>query len=209
MQDKDKLTREMVFCLIFIGTIGNIVYSHTWIDNAADRAAWLASLAGILFVIPFGVWILYLGKLCPQATVFDMVDKGLGKIVSALLCVPFILINALVAVAQLNMFEEMVKVYFLPYTPSWLILISMVLMSMMFINSGLTVFTRLVEILTLIALLNYFTSFIFAFPGNFNIQYIIPVFDTSWLGFLKGILFIAGETSECLLLLLIIIGYIP
>ncbi len=209
MQNNDKLTREMVFFLIFIGTIGNIVYTHTWIDNFTNRSAWLASFAGILCLIPFALWILYLGKLCPEANVFEMVDSSLGKIVSAIICVPFILLNAVVAVTHLNMYTELVKVYFLPNTPTWLIILLLILMSMMFINSGLTTFTRLVEILTVVGLLNYFASFIFVFPNNFNIPYILPIFDKTWLGFLKGIIFITGEASELLLLLMVIVRFIP
>jgi|GEM_PF-989807 len=209
MQNDGKLTREMVFSLIFMSVLGNIVYTHTWIDNATDRSAWVASLAGISLVIPFAVWILYLGKLCPEATVFEMVDKGLGKIVSAVLCIPFILINALVAIAQLNMYTEMVKVFFLQNTPIWIIMLSLVLMGIMFISGELTIFARLVEALAILGMLNYFTSFIFAFPNNINVEYIIPIFDTSWLGFIQGAIFITGEASECLLLLMIIVRFIP
>jgi hypothetical protein len=79
----------------------------------------------------------------------------------------------------------------------------------MFILGGFTAFARLVEALTVLALLNYSLSFIFAFPGNFNIPYILPVFDTSLLGFLEGTIFIAGQAAECLLLLMIIIRLIP
>lgn len=209
MDNDDKLTREMVFCLIFIGILGNIVYCHTWIDDAAGRSAWLAGLAGILCLIPFALWILYVGQLSKEATVFDMVEKGMGKIVCAGLCVPFILINVLVAVTELNMFTEMVKVFFLPLTPVWLIMLIVVLISVIIINRGLTMFARLVEMLTLLGLLNYFVSFLFAFPNNFNLYYILPVFDTSWPGFIKGAFFITGEASECLLLLMIIVRFIP
>jgi spore germination protein KB len=209
MQDNDNLTREMVFFLIFISIIGNVVYAHTWIDDFADRSAWLAALAGIMLLIPFAVWILYLGKLCPQTTVFGMIDKSLGKISGGVLRVPFILINILIAVAQLNMFTEMIKVFFLPYTPCCLIMLTLVLISMMFISNGISDFARLVEILAVLGLFFYFTSFIFAFPNNFNFEYIIPVFDTSLSGFIRGVIFITGETSECLLLIMIIVRFIP
>jgi len=209
MQNNDNLTREMVFCLMFISIIGNIVYSHTWIDDFTDRSAWLASLAGILLIIPFSVWVLYLGQSCSQATVFDMVDKCFGKIVSGTLCIPFILINILIAVAQLNMFTEMVKVFFLPNTSCCLIMIILVVIGMTFISNGITDFARLVEILTLLGLFLYFTSFVFAFPNNFNVAYIIPVFDTSLFGFIRGVIFITGEACECLFLLMIIIRFIP
>ncbi|MDD4802545.1 MAG: GerAB/ArcD/ProY family transporter [Syntrophomonas sp.] len=209
MQNDEKLSKEMVFFLIFISVLGNIVYSHTWIDDMTGRTAWLVNLAGILLVIPLAGWILYLGKLSPQNTVFDMVEKSLGKIISSLFLILFIFINALVAIAHINMFIGMLKVYFLPYTPSGLIIISMVLMSVMFISKGLPVFARLIEILVVLGMLNYLSSFIFIIPDKFDTKYMFPLFDTTWLDFLKGTVFVLGETSECLLLLMVIVSFIP
>lgn len=199
----------MVFSLVLIGILGNIVYCHTWIDDATDRSAWLAGLAGILLIIPFALWILYICRNNQEATVFDIVENGLGKIVTVVLCIAFIAVNVLTAVANLNMFTEMIKVFFLTLTPGWIIMLFVVLLSVIFISRGLTMFARLAEMLTILGLLNYFGSFLFAFPSDFNLGYIIPVFDTSWSGFMKGAFFITGEASECLLLLLIIVRFIP
>lgn len=199
----------MVFCLVFIGILGNIVYCHTWIDDAVDRSAWLAGLTGILMLIPFALWILYICRNTKDATVFDVVENGLGKIVSVVLCAAFIVVNVLIAVANLNMFTEMIKVYFLAVTPRWVIMLFVVSLALIFISRGLTMFARLAEMLTLLGILNYFGSFTLAFPSDIKLDYIIPVFDTSWLGFIKGAFFITGEASEFLLLLMIIVRFIP
>jgi len=103
----------------------------------------------------------------------------------------------------------MVKVYFLYYTPPWVIMLGLVLIGITILNGRFTAFARLVEVLTLFGLMNYFSSFIFAFPTNFNLEYIIPVFDTGWWGFIQGTLFIAGQVSEFLLLLMMIVAFIP
>jgi len=87
------LSREQVFFISFLGIIGNIVYIHTWIDNDVDRAAWVADLLGILLVIPFAVWIFYLGKFYPKATVFEILETGLGKLSGRALSIVFILIK--------------------------------------------------------------------------------------------------------------------
>jgi len=203
------LSREQVFFISFLGIIGNIVYIHTWIDNDVDRAAWVADLLGILLVIPFAVWIFYLGKFYPKATVFEILETGLGKLSGRALSIVFILINITVAVAQLNMFAEALNVFFLQYTPTWVEMLFLVLIGVLFVNGGIQNFGRLVEILAILGVINYFASFIFAFHKNFKIAYVIPVFDTSIIGFLKGTIFMLGGASECLLLLMIIVRFVP
>lgn len=209
MEKNNKLTREQVIFLTFIGIVGNIVYIHTWIDDNTDRSAWVACFLGILLVIPFAVWIFYLGKYYPNGTVFDIVESGLGKFLGSIVCIVFILINIAVAVTHLNMFTAMINVFFLQYTPSWIIILFIVVMGGILANSGMQVFGRLVELLCVIGLINYFSAFVFVSPQNFHTEYIIPIFNTSLIGFAKGTIFMIGASSECLLLLMIIVKYIP
>ncbi|CQR70256.1 Spore germination protein YndE [Sporomusa ovata DSM 2662] len=209
MLEKVKITREQTIFLVFIGALGNIVYTHTWIDPNTDRAAWVASLAGILLVIPFAVWILYLGKQQPGGTIFDILESGLGKIFCVIVSGLYIFLNIALAVTILNMFTELIKTFFLIYTPRWLIILVMVSISVLLLSNGIKVLARTVEILTVIGLLNFFISFIFAFPNYIHPEYVIPIFDTSLLGCIKGTLFLSGTASECLLLLMVIVRFIP
>lgn len=204
-----KLTREQVFFFTFLGIIGNIVYTHTWIDNDTNRAAWVASFAGILLIIPFALWILYLGSFNTEGTIFDTIKEGMGKLPTWIICIVFIALNVCVAATQLNMFTEMLKVFVLQYTPPNVIMLVMIFIAFIILNSDLTVIGRVFEILTVIGFVNYFASFIFAFPKMINIKYIIPVFDTSILGVIKGIAFTTGTVSELLLFLMVIVCNIP
>lgn len=209
MQENIKLTREQVIFLAFMGVLGDMVYTHTWIDNDTDRAAWVAGFVGILLIIPLAVWLVYLGKDNPDSTIFDIIESSLGKFTSIPLIIIFILINVAISVAQLDMFTAMINTFFLQYTPPWIIILFITLICLMFVNGGILSFARLVELLTLVGCLNYFTTFIFVYPKFFHIEYIIPIFDISWIGFFKGVIFMTGCASECLLLLMIIVRFIP
>lgn len=209
MQKKIMLTREQVFFLAFLGTIGNIVYCHTWIDNKTDRSAWVASFAGIVLIIPLVIWIMYLGKFIPEGNTFDIIEKGLGKVISKLMSLVFIVINIALAVTQLNFFVQMIKTFFLLYTPSWVIMLVLVFLCSLFAGSGIKTLSRLVELLAALGAFNYFFSFIFAFYSDFRIKYVIPIFDTSFAGFVNGTFFISGNAAECLLLFFILVGSIP
>lgn len=208
MPQNIQLTREQVIFLSFLGAIGNIVYIHTWIDDYTDRAAWVAGLLGILFVIPFAVWIFYLGKFQPQSTVFDILERGLGKFPNMAIIVIFILLNITIAVAHLNMFTQMINAFFLRTTPPWIIMLILILICVMFAYGEIKVFGRLVEILAAFGIINYFAAFIFA-PKLFHIEYVIPVFDTSLTGFIKGSIFMLGGAAEVLLIFMVIVRNIP
>lgn len=207
MQKTTMLTREQVIILTFLALTGNMVYTHTWISEDAGRASWLASFLGVLLVIPFAMWIFHLGKYLPQGTVFDILQKGVGRVMTAPFILLFTIINIVLAVVQLNLFTQMINVFFLQLTPSWVIMSVLVLMSTLFMLGGINTFGRLVEILAVVGLFNFFAAFIFA-PKLFRIEHIIPIFDTSVIGFAKGTYFIAGGVAEGLLLLMIIICYI-
>ncbi|NLD48064.1 MAG: GerAB/ArcD/ProY family transporter [Clostridiaceae bacterium] len=209
MPQNVKLTREQIYFFTYLGIIGNIVYTHTWIDNDANRSAWVATFIGILLLIPFVLWTLYLGKFSPESTIFDIIRDSIGKFPSCILCFIFIAINICVAATQLTMFTEMLKVFVLQNTPPIVIIAIMIIIAFIVVNSDITVIGRLVEILTVIALLNYFSSFAFAFPKMINIKYIFPIFDTSLLGVINGIAFTTGTTSELLLILMMIVCNIP
>ena len=209
MREKFTLTREQVVFLIFIGALGNMVYSHTWIDDETDRAAWVAAFAGILLVIPLAVWLLFLGKKQPARTVFDILETGLGSIPCTAICILYIFLNIGLAVAMLNMFAQLLKSFFNMFTPSWAIMSFLVAMAVIFVNGGLKAFARTAELLTTLGMLNYFVSFANAFPRFVHFNYVWPIFDTTLIGFAKGTLFMTGAAAECLLLLMVIVAYIP
>ncbi|NLL05322.1 MAG: GerAB/ArcD/ProY family transporter [Clostridiaceae bacterium] len=209
MPQNAKLTREQIFFFCFLGIIGNIVYTHTWMDNDTNRSAWVVAFFGILLVFPFALWLLYLGKFNPNGTIFDTIEKGTSKCLTCIICFIFILLNISIGATQLNMFTEMLRVFVLQNTPPSVIIATMIIIAFIVVNSDITIIGRLVEFLSVIALFNYFSSFVFAFPKMINIKYIFPIFDTSLLGVIKGIAFTTGTTSELLLFLMVIVSNIP
>ncbi len=209
MPENIKLTREQVILLTFICVLGNIVYSHTYIDDYVDRAAWVSSLFGILLIIPFAVWIFQLGKFYPQGTVFDILETGLGKFVAKAMSILFIFINIAVAVAQINMFTQMLNVFFLPFTPVGITMFLLILLGVIFANGGIQSFARLAELLAVLGVFNFLACFIFAFPNFFHMEYVIPIFTTPLTGFFRGTIYMIGGASECLLILMILVRYVP
>lgn len=204
-----KLTREQIFFCTFLAIIGNIVYIHTWISNDTNRASWLASFIGIIAIIPFALWILYLSKFNPEGTVFDTIKQGIGVIPNFFICITFIILNICISATHLNMFAEMLRVFIFQNTPRPVFIFIMVIIVFIILNSDIITICKLIEVLSVIGLINYFSCFIFAFPKMVNIKYVIPIFDTSLPKILYGIIFITSATSELLFFLMVIVSNIP
>lgn len=209
MQQIVKISREQVVVLTFLAVLGNIVYTHTWIDNTVDRSSWVAAFLGVLLIIPFALWILYLGQLFPQSDLLDILEGGLGKFLTRMVCIGFIGVNVATAVAQLNMFTGMINTFFLMLTPPAVIMFFLTVVSLLLANSGIIIFGWLTEILAVLGILNFFIAFGFAIPRFVHIEFVFPIFDTTWTGFLWGTFFVAGTVAEALLALMIIVRYIP
>lgn len=209
LKNEDKLTLGQVSFLMYASAAGNIIYTFTFITSVTGRAFWIATFIGVLLNIPLVFWALYLGRQLQSGTIFDLLEEGLGKIITKLLIIIYFIINVAAASCMLSMFTQTVKVYFLQNTPSFIILLFLVFMCTVFVNSGLKNFARLIQILTVLYMANYFFGFFLSFFGFFKPEYVFPVFDSSILELAKGALITAEISTESLLCLMIILGAVP
>lgn len=209
MENEGKLTHGQTTFFVYGSAAGNIVYTFTWVTYVVGRPFWIATLIGVLVNIPFAVWILFLGSYKKNGTIFDILQDGMGKIVSKVVILIYLAINIASSACMLNMFAGTVRVYFLHHTPSFIIMFLIVLMSAIFVDSGLQNFGKLIEILATLFMVNYFLGFALSFVNLFDIKNIVPVFDTSYSQFFKGVMITAGSNAECLLLLMVTVESTP
>lgn len=204
-----KLTRGQATLFAYGSAAGNIVYTFTWVTHVSGRSFWVAVLIGVLINIPLALWILYLGACKQDGTIFDILQDGLGKFVSKIIILIYLMINISSSVCMLNMFTGTVKVYFLHLTPSYIIMFFIVLLCALFVDSGIQTFGKLIEILAALFMVNYFLGFALSFVNMFDIKNITPIFVTSYSQFFKGVIITAGSNAECLLLLMVTVGLTP
>lgn len=209
VQDTKKISQEQVILLTFASGAGTIVYTFTWITHITGRPFWVAVFIGVLVNIPFAIWILYLGKFIKGGTIFDILQMGIGKFLCNIIIVAYIFLNTAIAACMLNMFTGTIKVFFLQTTPSWVIMLFIVFICCVFANSEIKILGQFIGLLVVLYMFNFISGFSLSFIKDFNIQYVIPIFDTSFPNFLKGILITAGISSECLLFLMAAVGSIP
>lgn len=209
MQSRMKLSREQVFFLIFINALGNLIYIRNWADQYTGRAEWLSQVLAITISVPLAMWIIHLGSLYPDGTVFDIVEEGMGKFVSSSIIFIYILINIGISCTHVVMFTELLHTFLLEYTPSMVLLFILVLTGMAIASSGVKILGWTLEMLSLVGLLNFNIVFMIASATKFHIEYVVPIFDKTPLGVIKGSLFVLGNASEGLLLLFVLVSFIP
>lgn len=209
MESGEKLTLSQVSFITFASAAGNIVYTFTFVTVLSERAFWLAELIGVLLNIPFAIWILYLGKQSQEKTIFDILERGIGKIITKLFLAIFYFINIAAAICMVNMFTGTLKVFFLKQTPSFIIMLFIIVLCAVFVNSGLKSLARLIQVLSVLYTINFYLGFFLSFFKLFKVAYVLPVFDTTSLKFLEGIIITGGSCSECLLPLMVLMGDVP
>lgn len=207
--DNNKFTREQVFILTYVGGCGNMVYTFTWNIYLTGRSQWITAAIGILLTIPIYISIAQVCSKYPGYTIFDIIEAGLGKIVTLLLFIGYSIINIALGVFQINMFTGSVKMYFLQLTPTWIIMLFVVFLGTLYVNNSISLFGRTIEILTILYILNYFIGFFMSFTKGFYMENITPIFDTTLLKFCEGTFFSLGATSENLILIFVMVSHIP
>lgn len=201
--DYDRFTREQVILLTYTSGCGTMAYTFTWVAYLSERSGWVVLFVGIPIVIPFAMGILYLCRNHNGCTIFDIIEKGFGKYVYILIVSIYSLIVIVSAIAMLNMFTGVVKIYFLQFTPVWLIMSFIVLIAILFVNKRTLLFGRVIELLTVWYTLNFFTGFSLAFAREFKFENITPIFDVTLAKFGIGVFFSLGAVSEILLLIMV------
>ena len=208
MKDVTALSREQLFCVVFMSVIGNIVYIHTWVYDDVGRAAWVASFIGILPVIPPAVLLLRLGRNVSRGTLPDIIGAGLGKFAAAAASLAYFTVTVGLAATHIAMFTELINTFFLQYTPPWFLVLDIVVMGALFASGSLTTLARWLEVMAVLGVVNYFATFIVAVPTNFHVEYILPVFAPSAAGMCKSVLFYTGNAAETLLVLTMAVGFV-
>lgn len=207
--DYNKFTREQVLFLIFDAGCANMAYTLSWTAYLAERSSWVVSAIGILMMIPFAIGILYICKDYKDHTIFDVIEDGFGKFIYIIVVLVYSVITIALGTFMTNMFIGAVKIYFLQFTPSWILMLFIIFISALFVNNRTLLFGRVAELLTAWYILNYFIGFSLSFVKEFKTENMIPMFDVTLLKFSEGVLFSMGAASEILMAVMVMAKHIP
>ncbi|MGE5328686.1 MAG: GerAB/ArcD/ProY family transporter [Deltaproteobacteria bacterium] len=204
-----KISREQIILLIVGAAGGAYTYNFTWIIPSGGRAVSIIGLLSIVPIIPLVFWLLSLRKDRPEDTIFEIIESGLGKVTSKSIIIIYYFITMISIIILMNLFTQTVKIYFLQYTPAWILMLLIIIMCYMFVNSGIKIFVMFCEIIIVLATIDFHAGFALAFVKQFKIENFIPLFDITLSGFLKSIIFIMGNLSEVLMMFMLLINVMP
>jgi spore germination protein (amino acid permease) len=177
------LTTLAMINKIFFTSVGNIVYQ-------TGTAAWYTTLISCLCTLLFFLFYYLLLKRFPGRDLPSILEIVLGKVIGKVILLVLVAYGLFNAGSTLREFVEMIKVYNLPTTPTSLIMITFLAVSIIVCYSGLPSLARICALCLIPCLICLGLILLMALP-SYNPNLLKPfgghgVRTTLKLGFLRS-----------------------
>lgn len=173
--------------------------------ESAGRDGWISVIIGTLIAFIYLSLIMHVVYKFPKETLIEYSKKLLGKIISFIIGVIFIVKLILLTSFGVRFFGELIKETLLNDTPIEIIIVSMLLVVTYVARKGFECRARIVEILIWIIFIPIILVLLFALP-NVNFDQILPVLVNEPIDIFYGA-FAISITYSAIILLLIAIPY--
>ncbi|HBF38319.1 MAG TPA: spore gernimation protein [Firmicutes bacterium] len=152
-QDKEKVSGNQGLMLILAGGIGNIfVVLAVPAVQATGRDGWLPVLIAYILATVVGLALLDLGRRFPNQTFVQYLPVILGKFWGKLAGLAYVIGWLLMAPLIVREIVELIR-FFLPFTPTLIIIILMALLAIYAMSKGFEVYARTAELFVVIMIL--------------------------------------------------------
>ncbi|WP_430787615.1 GerAB/ArcD/ProY family transporter [Virgibacillus flavescens] len=181
-----KITPNQLFFVVLQTQIGVGILSLPYsLYVVAKQDSWISLIIAGIFIQVFIFVIWKLGTRFPERTVFEICDillgKFLGKIISVFYICYFIAVSSLILV----LFSLLIRIWILPQTPFWIVILLMVVTGVYIVLSDLRVIARFFTVVSVFYLVLLFLMIAVLFNG-FNYTYIFPIGGAGILAIVKG-----------------------
>jgi spore germination protein KB len=161
------------------------------LTTAARNAAWLSLLLASGFGFLLLACILYLYRKYPRMTLFEYSRQALGKWLTLLLAVPFILL----VLTDLSYIVTDIAGFFtsvmMPFTPGYIFNSLILLIAALTVRAGIEVMARMFLLLMYITIIFGMVVIIFAIP-YYNPVFLLPIFPEGIKPLLHGAYIASG-----------------
>ncbi|WEG18804.1 endospore germination permease [Alkalihalophilus pseudofirmus] len=193
---------QLLFVLILFIGISNHVLIVPHLLGTAKRDAWVCVLISYVILLAWGGLITYILSKNKQRLPLGLwLSERTGKVVAYFIISMFFLYIVLIGFISFFDLIASVKIYFMPMTPTWIVVIPFLLLSVWSAFKGLKmiVYSSII-LLPLVWLLGHFVAF--ATIESKNYSFLFPIFadDTS---IFHGIIIILGGSVDLLVLFLL------
>lgn len=194
---------QMFFVLtLFIG-ISNHVLIMPHLLTTGKRDAWVCALIAYFFLLLWGFLIFLIMKRNQERQrLYDWVKARTGKMISRLI-MAFLFLYVL-TISGISFYDliQSVNIYFLPQTPSFVVMLPFLLICAFSAYSGMkSIVYMSAVLLPIVWLLGYFVAFFTMQEKDYS--YIFPILVEGYGPLIKGIIVILGGSADFLILLMI------
>ncbi|PCK21337.1 spore gernimation protein GerXB [Bacillus pumilus] len=191
---------QIAFLIIMFSSIPNkyVVLPH--LMHEAKRDAWVCIFIAYIFFLLWGLAISFLVNKMEGISLMNFLKLRTGKGITFGLIGFF---SLFICISGLISFYELIKLidlHFLPYTPTWVITISLIILCLASARNGIKTIVYLsvflLPIVWCLDILNVFASF-----SDKDYSHLFPVLIQGKEPLIKGTFIILGGTADILLLL--------
>ncbi len=185
-QDKEKISGHQALMLILAAGIGNIfVVLAVPAIQEAGRDGWLSVFISYGMAIGIGLSLLDLERRFPNLTFIQLLPAVFGKVLGKLAGLSYVLGWWIMAPLIIREIAELIR-FFLPFTPTFVIVIFMALLVVYVMYKGFEVYARTAELF--VVLIIFLIILILALNfSNFNWNNLTPVLVNGFSPVLKGL----------------------
>lgn len=188
--------------ILFIG-ISNHVLMLPHLLYVAKRDAWICVLVGYGILLIWGLVLSFIMSRNKQnMRLSTWISRRTGRVISASIMFIFFFHISIIAFISFYDFITSIKIYFLPLTPQWVVVIPFLLLCVWGASSNLkTIIYSATFLLPIVWLLGYFVAF--STMSNKDYSYMFPIFTNGSMPIINGIIVVLGGSVDILLILLL------
>lgn len=194
---------QLMFVLILYIGISNHVLIMPHLLSVGKRDAWISVLVAYPILLLLG-FILYLimRKNQQRLSLYDWIEARAGVVVSrVIMAILAIYVFSISAISFYDLIQS-INIYFLPRTPSFVVMLPFLLISVWSAYNGLKSIVYVSAVLLpIVWILGIFVAW-FTLPEK-NYSYLFPVLVNGYQPILKGTIVIFGGSADMLVLLLL------
>ncbi|UAL47622.1 endospore germination permease [Sutcliffiella horikoshii] len=188
--------------ILFIG-ISNHVLMLPHLLFVAKRDAWVCVLVGYGILLIWGMILFFIMSRNKQKMkLATWIAKRAGRVVSASIMFIYFFHISIIALISFYDFITSIKIYFLPLTPQWIVVLPFLLLCVWGASSNLkTIVYSATFLLPIVWILGYFVAF--STISNKDYSYMFPILVNGSSPIISGITVVLGGSVDILLILLL------
>ena len=174
-QKKSITPRQTIFLMILFLLGSSVVFG---VNSDSGQDSWISLLLGIVISVPVLLMYARIAQLYPDRDFFQLLNDLFGKIGGSVVTALFTWYCLMLASAVLRNFSEFIQIVSMPETPELALTISILLLTVYLVKSGLQVLGEW-AVVTLTILLTIISLTILGSLNHLNTAYLLPVLEHS------------------------------